>query len=285
MRPRALVAALHDATLVPPVRGRSDVVDGFDLDRAQARALRRWAQRHIRDLQEGLYAEGTRSLLVVLQGLDTAGKDGTLRRVFRLASQQGVRVASFKVPTPLEARHDFLWRIHQHTPVAGEIAVFNRSHYEDLIVPSANGALVPEQLDERVRAIEAFERHLVASGTSVVKLFLDVSYQVQGERLLERLEQPSKHWKFSEGDLATRERFDRFRAAYDLVLERTSFDIAPWHRIPADRRWYRNAVASAVVVQVLLALDPHPPVVEIEHLKRIEQQLRAELASGDGARA
>lgn len=276
---RVFSAALADATLVPPRQGRSDRIDGVDLDRRDAKRLGAWAARHIVARQEALWAEGRRSLLVVLQGLDTAGKDGTTRAVFRGADPQGVRVASFKAPTELERRHDFLWRVHRVAPAAGEIVVFNRSHYEDLIVPLASGQLDGEGLDERVAAIEAFERHLLSSGTTIVKFFLDVSYEVQGERLLARLERPEKHWKFSEGDLATRERFGRFRAAYDTVLARTSFEVAPWRRIPADRRWYRNAIAAAIVAHVLEVMDPTPPSVAIEHLHHIEHVLRSELST------
>ncbi len=280
MKRRVLGAALADATLVPPVRGACDRLEGFELTRSEARALRRWARRRISGLQEALWSEGRRSLLIVLQGLDTAGKDGTVRAALRDTAPQGVRVASFKVPTELEARHDFLWRVHQVAPADGEIVVFNRSHYEDLIVPRAEGTLSDRELEERVASVRAFERHLMASGTVILKLFLDVSYEVQGKRLLERLERPEKHWKFSSGDLATRERFGRFRAAYDEVLAATSFDGAPWRRIPADHRWYRNAVAGAIIAHVVTQMDPKPPTVSIEHLHRIEHELRAELASG-----
>lgn len=278
MKRRTLARALADATLVPPVSGRTDLVEGFDLSRSEASGLLDWSQRHVRRRQEALWAEGRRSLLVVLQGLDTAGKDGTTKRAFRGADQQGVRVASFKVPTALEARHDFLWRVHAVAPAAGEIVVFNRSHYEDLVVPRAEGTIDADGLAARVQAIEAFERHLMACGTTIVKLFLDVSYEVQGERLLARLERPEKHWKFSSGDLATRERFGRYRAAYDEVLARTSFETIPWRRIPADRRWYRNAIASAILAAVLEEMSPTAPVVPIEHIHHIEHVLRSELA-------
>lgn len=211
------------------------------------------------ELQERLWAEGRRSLLVVLQALDAGGKDGTVKHVFRGVNPAGVRVTSFKVPSTEERAHDFLWRVHKAVPARGEIGVFNRSHYEDVLVARVAG-LVPEEVwRPRYDSIWAWEHLLSSEGTVVVKLFLHISRDEQAERFRERLDDPTKHWKFDRADLAGRERWDDFQAAYTEAIERTTTDEAPWFVVPADRKWYRNWAVSSILVDTLEAIDPQFP--------------------------
>ncbi len=210
-------------------------------------------------LQERLYAEGKRSILLVLQGLDASGKDGTIRHVFRGVNPQGCSVTSFKVPTPVELAHDFLWRVHAHCPTRGMIGIFNRSHYEDIVTVRVLG-LAPEPVwQRRPRQIVEFERTLVEEGTTVVKCFLNVSAEEQRQRFADRLSDPTKRWKHNPKDEETNRRFDDFIAAYEEALTATSTDWAPWHVIPADRNWLRNFAVATVLVETLRNLDPQFP--------------------------
>lgn len=210
-------------------------------------------------LQDRLWAEGERSLLVVLQGVDAAGKDGTVKRVFRGLNPQGVRVTSFKVPTHLEASHDFLWRVHAAAPAAGEIAIFNRSHYEDVLVARVHELVGRSVWTARYDHITAFERLLAHRGTTVVKLFLHISKDEQDRRLAERLGQPEKRWKLQESDFLERTRWDDYQAAYEDALNRTSTDDAPWYVVPADHKWFRNWVVGEILVGTLSKMDPRYP--------------------------
>lgn len=213
--------------------------------------------RQLEALQESLYAERRHRVLVVLQGMDTSGKDGVIRRVFEGVNPQGVRVASFKVPTPVELDHDYLWRVHQQTPARGEIVIFNRSHYEDVLVVRVH-SLVPEPVwKKRFEQINAFEKLLTDEGTTILKFFLHIDPQEQKERLLERLEKPEKHWKFNPGDLKERALWKEYMKAYEEVLEKTSTPWAPWYVIPANKKWYRDLVISALLVETLQKLDIH----------------------------
>ncbi len=210
-------------------------------------------------LQDRLWAEARRSLLVVLQGLDASGKDGTIRHVFRGVNPQGATVASFKEPTPEEKAHDFLWRVHKRVPAAGEIGVFNRSHYEEVLVPRVH-TLVPESVwRPRYGHINAFEQNLADAGTTVVKCFLHVSFEEQGRRLQSRLDEPDKRWKARSSDFVERKFWDSYQVAYTEMLERTSTDVAPWFVVPADHKWYRNWVVSQVLLHSLEKMDPHYP--------------------------
>jgi len=210
-------------------------------------------------LQERLWAEHKQSLLVILQATDTGGKDGTIRHVFDGVNPQGVVVTSFKQPTPEELDHDYLWRIHQHTPAKGEIAIFNRSQYEDVLVVRVHD-LVPKQVwQKRYEQINDFEERLTETGTTIVKIFLHISKDEQKERLQARLDDPDKRWKFNPGDLADRDRWDDFQKAYRDMLERCSTEFAPWYIIPADRKWYRNVVIAAIVADTLEKMDPQFP--------------------------
>jgi PPK2 family polyphosphate:nucleotide phosphotransferase len=213
-------------------------------------------------LQNRLYAESRRAVLLVLQGLDASGKDGTIRMVFNGVNPQGVQVASFKAPTSVELAHDFLWRIHAVTPARGEIGVFNRSHYEDLVtvfVKEIGGRHDDRWWKDRVRHIEHFEQLLVDSGTRVVKCFLHVSAAEQQRRFAERMNDPEKAWKFRPEDLADARHFDAFVGAYDRAIADTSTATAPWHVVPADRNWVRNLVVAELLVATLSDMDPQLP--------------------------
>ena len=212
-----------------------------------------------RDLQERLYAEGEQALLFVFQAMDAGGKDSTTEKVFGPLNPQGVRVASFKKPTELEARHDFLWRVHRKAPAHGMIRVFNRSHYEDVLVVRVHGWAAPDVVERRYGHIRNFEALLADAGTRVVKVMLHISKDYQLERFRRRLERPDKHWKFNPGDLEERKLWDDYMAAFEVALGRTSTEAAPWFVVPAETRWYRDLVVSQVVVDALEAMDPQYP--------------------------
>ncbi|MEX2527316.1 MAG: polyphosphate kinase 2 family protein [Gemmatimonadota bacterium] len=248
-----------DLSSIPP-RDRS----GFQGTKEEARAALRRLNLRLRELQELLYAQGKHSLLMVLQGMDTGGKDGTIRHVFRGVNPQGVKVANFKVPSSRERAHDYLWRIHPHAPGRGEMAIFNRSHYEDVLVVRVR-ELAPEAVwRRRFDHINDFERMLSDEGITIVKFFLHISKEEQRERLQARLDEPDKRWKFSVGDLAERKLWDDYQAAYTEMLERTTTEWAPWHVVPADRKWYRNLVVATTLVETLERLEMRFPEPELD---------------------
>jgi PPK2 family polyphosphate:nucleotide phosphotransferase len=213
-------------------------------------------------LQERLYAEGRQSLLVVLQAIDAGGKDGTIKHVFRALNPAGCRVVSFKVPSEEERSHDFLWRVHAKAPATGEVVVFNRSHYEDVLVVRVHD-LVPEEVwRPRYDFINDFEANLAAAGTRIVKLYLHISKEEQAERFQARLDDPTKRWKFRKGDLEERARWDDYVAAFEEAISRTSTATAPWYVVPADRKWYRNWAVSRILVETLGDMDPQYPPAE-----------------------
>jgi PPK2 family polyphosphate:nucleotide phosphotransferase len=206
-----------------------------------------------------LYAESRRSVLLILQGLDASGKDGTIRRVLTGVNPQGCRVVSFKQPAGAELEHDYLWRIHSACPVQGEIGIFNRSHYEDVVAVRVRG-LAPEKVwKRRPQHIREFERMLTDEGTAIVKVFLHLSHEEQGKRLQERLDNPEKAWKFKREDLDDRARWNDYMEAYEDVLNETSTDWAPWHVVPADHNWVRNVAVAQLLVDALERLDPKIP--------------------------
>ena len=234
----------------------------FDGDKEAGRAETKRLNERLEGLQELLWAEGRHKLLVVLQAMDAGGKDGTIRHVFDGTNPQGVKVASFKKPTERELAHDYLWRVHRHAPAAGEITIFNRSHYEDVLVVRVF-ELVPEaRWRRRYRHIVEFERLLADEGTTIVKLFLHISKEEQKERFQARLDEPHKRWKFSKGDLGVRRRWDDYMRAFEEAIARTSTELAPWYVIPADRKWYRNLVISKILVGTLEGLDMSYPEPE-----------------------
>jgi PPK2 family polyphosphate:nucleotide phosphotransferase len=214
-------------------------------------------------LQELLYAEGKHKVLIVLQGMDTSGKDGVIRHVFEGVNPQGVKVASFGVPTKEELDHDYLWRIHQRVPGRGEITIFNRSHYEDVLVVKVRGLAPPERVERRYAQIAEFERMLVEEGTTILKFFLHISKEEQRLRLQERLDRPEKNWKFNPGDLVERGFWNAYMAAYETALTLTSTEAAPWYIVPSDRKWYRNLVIATALVDTLRGLEMQfPPPAE-----------------------
>ncbi len=210
--------------------------------------------QNLQELQELLYAEGKHKVLVVLQAMDTGGKDGAIRRVFDGVNPQGVKVASFKAPTPEELAHDFLWRVHKVVPARGEMVIFNRSHYEDVLVVRVHNYVPKEVWSKRYEQINDFEKMLADNGTTIVKFFLHISKDEQKARLQARLDDPTKHWKFSLGDLDERKLWDDYQAAYEDALNKTSTEYAPWYIVPANRKWYRDLVISTILVDTLKGL-------------------------------
>ena len=217
-----------------------------------------------RDLQERLYAEGEQALLVVLQAMDAGGKDSTTEHVFGPLNPQGVRVSSFKSPTEEELRHDFLWRVHRRAPAHGVIGVFNRSHYEDVLIVRVHGWAEPDVIERRYGHIRHFEELLADARTRVVKVMLHISKDYQLERFRRRLERDDKHWKFNPGDLDERERWDDYRRAFEVAIEETSTEASPWFVVPGETRWYRDLVVSQIVVDALEAMDPQFPEPEFD---------------------
>lgn len=216
-------------------------------------------KKTLSDLQTLLYAEHKQKLLVVLQGIDTSGKDGTIRHVFGDVNPQGTKVVNFKVPTTKELDHDYLWRVHLHTPGKGEITIFNRSHYEDVLVVRVHQLVSKSVWEKRYDHINAFERLLTDEGTTILKFFLHISKKEQAERFLARLDRPHKRWKFNPDDLAERDLWDDYRQAFEDMLSRTSTARAPWYVVPSDRKWYRNLVIASVIADKLSSLDMHFP--------------------------
>ena len=247
--------------ILPNIDPRSTPgVTSRDATRAGTPAL----MERLGDLQERLFVEGTLSLLIVLQAMDTGGKDGTIDHVFGAMNPAGVEVASFKKPTSEELSHDFLWRIDKRLPAPGEITIFNRSHYEDVLVVRVH-ALVPEEVwSARYDEIVTWEAKVAAAGTTIVKCFLHISYDEQRERLLARLDDPDKHWKFNAGDLDERARWADYQAAYEDAIARCSTDVAPWFVIPADRKWYRNWAVANLLAATLAMMDPQLPRPELD---------------------
>lgn len=234
----------------------------FGLDKESSKAALKALNNELEALQELLYAEGKHKVLIVLQATDTGGKDGAITHVFEGVNPLGVEVASFKAPTPEELAHDYLWRIHKRTPAKGKIVIFNRSHYEDVLVVRVHNLVPEERWSKRYAQINAFEELLAAEGTTILKFYLHISKDEQKERLEDRLADPDKQWKFSVGDLAERKLWDHYQAAYEEAISRTSTEHAPWYIIPANKKWYRNVLISQIVIETLKSLKmayPNPP--------------------------
>jgi PPK2 family polyphosphate:nucleotide phosphotransferase len=244
--------------------GRIDPRDRsqFDGGKDEAAEVTSGLNDRLEELQELLYAEGKQRVLVVLQAMDAGGKDGTIRHVFDGVNPQGVKVAGFKKPSEKELAHDYLWRVHRHTPGKGEIVIFNRSHYEDVLVVRVKNLVPKEVWSRRYEHINAFEKLLADEGTTILKFFLHISKDEQKERFQSRLDRPHKQWKFRKGDLDDRALWDDFQQAYEAMLSKTSTASAPWFVIPADRKWYRNLVISRILVETLEGLNMQYPVPE-----------------------
>lgn len=257
MRSRLRVAPGEDAALA---RRPTDDRLGFD----RAGAQRRLAElvERLATLQNRLWAERRRSVLLVLQGMDTSGKDGTIRRVFTGLNPQGCRVVSFKAPSTLELDHDFLWRIHLALPRRGEIGIFNRSHYEDVVTARAIGVIDDRARRRRFAHVRDFERMLADEGTSLVKVFLHLGRDEQRERLAARLADPEKRWKFRVEDLEARQRWDEYLRLYEEALTATSTPHAPWYVVPADHKWVSGVAVAHLLVRTLEDLDPRIPAAD-----------------------
>jgi PPK2 family polyphosphate:nucleotide phosphotransferase len=258
---------LRDALYVKPgtrVRlSRRDHGETFGWDKIGAEPELLSQLGRLVDLQDRFWAEAKRSVLVVLQGIDAAGKDGTINKVMEAFNPQGCPVTSFKVPSTEELAHDFLWRIHKRVPGKGEIGIFNRSHYEDVLVVRVHD-LVPRKVwSARYDQINDFERILAENGTTIVKFFLAIDRDEQRERFQARYDDPTKRWKFSMGDLDERKHWDDYQAAFDDALSKTSTDVAPWYVIPANRKWFRNLAVATILADTIAGLKPaYPPVAD-----------------------
>ncbi|MBL7065148.1 MAG: polyphosphate kinase 2 family protein [Anaerolineae bacterium] len=234
----------------------------FGGSKREAREALLALNKRLEALQELLYAEHKHKVLVVLQAMDTGGKDGTIRHVFEGVNPQGVKVAGFKVPTPEELDHDYLWRVHKQVPGRGEIVIFNRSHYEDVLVVRVHGLAPPEVWGQRYAHINDFERTLADEGTTILKFYLHIDLEEQKQRFQARLDEPHKRWKFSLGDLEERRLWPEYMQAYEDVLSKTSTEWAPWYIVPANRKWYRNLVVATVLVETLEGLHMSYPQPE-----------------------
>jgi PPK2 family polyphosphate:nucleotide phosphotransferase len=232
---------------------------GFEGGKSEGKAALPDLRQMLSGLQERLWAESGQKLLVVLQAIDTGGKDGTIRHVLSGVNPQGVKVFSFGRPTDEEMSHDYLWRIHHHTPPNGVITIFNRSHYEDVLVVRVRNLVPFERWNKRYQHINEFEKMLSDEGTTIVKLFLNISKEEQRARLQSRLDEPDKTWKFHLSDLDDRALWDDYQRAYEAMLSKTSTEHAPWYVVPANRKWYRNLVVSNILIQTLEKMDPRYP--------------------------
>jgi PPK2 family polyphosphate:nucleotide phosphotransferase len=251
----------------------ADPADTHGVKKKRAWARLPGLHAELADLQERLWAEQRRAVLVVLQGMDTSGKDGTIAHVMGGLNPQGVHVHAFKEPTPEELRHDFLWRVHRQLPGPGVIGIFNRSHYEDVLIARVEGLAPPAEIERRYDAINRFEADLAGRDVTLLKVVLHISFEEQRERLVARLEDPTKHWKFDAGDVDKRARWDDYRAAYDLAIERCSTTAAPWYVVPANAKWFRNYAISRLLVETLRELDPRYPQPALD-IPRLLARLR-----------
>jgi PPK2 family polyphosphate:nucleotide phosphotransferase len=265
-----LRAQLHD--------GRFRMVD---VDPASAPGLKRKrakkelaaAHAHLFNLQERLWAEHKRSVLIVLQGMDTSGKDGTITHVMGDMNPEGVIITTFKAPTPEEKRHGFLWRIRKALPEPGVIGIFNRSQYEDVLIARVHALADLKVIERRYDLINQFEKAVVKSGTKIIKFCLHISYEEQRNRLVDRLDDPDKHWKFHENDLNERAYWDDYQSAYGIAITRCSTDVAPWYVIPANDKDYRNWAVSKILTEVLDEMDPQYPHPKLD-IPRLKKRLK-----------
>ncbi len=234
--------------------------DNQGLDEDYARKRLKKNLDDLQEFQERLYAEGKQSLLLVLQAMDTGGKDSTIRKIANDLNPQGCQVTGFKAPSHEELAHDFLWRVHDHAPPAGHIGIFNRSHYEDVLIVRVHQLATAALIEKRYRHINDFERMLHDHGTRIIKIMLHISQDYQLSRLRRRLERADKHWKFNPSDLKERKRWDEYMHAYEAMLNRCSTEYAPWYVIPAEKRWFRDVVISEILIDAFADMDPkYPP--------------------------
>jgi len=248
----------------------STIGDADQSSRDDAKAEIAQNMARMDELQYKLFADGRQSLLIVVQALDAGGKDGVVRNVFRGMNPQGTSVASFKQPSAQELAHDFLWRVHQHAPAKGEVAIFNRSHYEDVLVVRVHKLVKKSVWSKRYALINGFERLLAENGTRILKFYLHISPEEQLRRFGDRLEDPERNWKISEADYTERDRWPQYREAYEDVLEKTSTAEAPWFVIPADRKWFRDLAVSQIIADTMddMGLRIPPPHVDLDAIRR-----------------
>lgn len=246
----------------------TDVTPGFSGDKGDGKAALAELGDELADLQERLWAERTtgspRRVLLVLQGMDTSGKGGVIRKALGLVDPQGLQITGFKAPTDEEQEHDFLWRIRRALPTPGHIGVFDRSHYEDVLIQRVRGFADDDEIERRYGAIVDFERELVEDGVTVIKCMLHVGPEEQKARLLERLDNPEKHWKYNPGDVDERAMWPAYRRAYEIALERTNHEAAPWFVVPADHKWYRNLAVATLLRDHLAAMDLTWPTADFD---------------------
>jgi PPK2 family polyphosphate:nucleotide phosphotransferase len=258
-----------DLTVVP-----TDDQPGFDAGKAKGTAALAALGDELSELQERLWAERTtgssRRVLLVLQGMDTSGKGGVLRHTVGLVDPQGVKITSFKAPTAEERQHHFLWRIRKAVPAPGYVGVFDRSHYEDVLIARVHALAPPETIEERYGQINDFEAELAGAGVVIVKCMLHVSPEEQRARLLARLDSAEKYWKFNPGDIDERGRWRDYRTAYEIALERTNTEIAPWYVVPSDAKWYRNLMVGQLLLDHLRAMELRwpAPAFDVEEQRR-----------------
>jgi PPK2 family polyphosphate:nucleotide phosphotransferase len=263
VKPDQHVKLIHeDADDIGDRKNEADAQDRTDRLRLKLSAL-----------QERLYAEGKRSVLIVLQGTDTSGKDGVIRHVMSGVNPQGCSVTSFKSPTPLERAHDFLWRVHAACPPRGYIGIFNRSHYEDVLITRVHGWITDKEADHRLRQIRDFEKMLTKNGTRLLKFFLHISKSEQKKRLLSRLDNPDKRWKFNVQDVEERTYWKAYQKAYEETISATSTEDAPWFIVPANHKWYRNLVIAECLVHALKDMDPRPPEASGHSWKKLRRMV------------
>lgn len=249
----AFTLAAIDPASTPLVGSKHDAKDRLDDMRDE-----------IFDLHEKMMAGAERSILLVLQGTDASGKNGTIKHVVSAVNPAGLAISSFTEPTEEELEHDFLWRIRKGVPQPGFLGVFDRSHYEDVLVPLAEGTEDPSEIDKRIKEIIDFELELVESGVSIIKCLLHISYDEQRDRFLRRLRRPDKQWKFAESDLDTRRMWDEYQLAYGEVVAKTSIEQAPWHVIPSDHKWYRNWAVANLLIETMDAMDLEYPEPDLD---------------------
>jgi PPK2 family polyphosphate:nucleotide phosphotransferase len=245
-----------------------------DTGKAKAEGHITSALAKIKLFQERLYAASNYALLIVLQAMDTGGKDGTIKHVMGGVNPAGCRVSSFKTPTPVELAHDFLWRVHHEVPAKGFIGIFNRSHYEDVLVTRVHGLVSDKLAVQRFKQIKNFEKLLAQSGTTILKFYLHISKDEQQTRLLQRLDDPEKRWKFNPTDIAERKLWEKYVVAYEDAITATTTDYAPWYVVPANYKWYRNLVVADVIVEALESLCLKPRVPANVDWKELKRQLR-----------
>jgi PPK2 family polyphosphate:nucleotide phosphotransferase len=271
---------LREQLRAKPVRNRFsleaiDAADTNGMTKAKAaRDLDREASR-LGELQERMYAEGKRSLLLVLQGTDTSGKDGTVSHVIRAMNPQGCRITSFKQPTAEERRHNFLWRIRRALPPPRYVGVFNRSHYEDVGIVRVHNLVPPRVWRTRYETINTFEREVTRRGTTIVKVFLHISFEEQSRRLLARLDDPTRRWKFDAKDVAERDFWNDYITAYSDAIGRCSTNVAPWYVVPADNKWYRNWAVARLLIETLKDMDPQYPQPKLP-IKKLKARIKSQ---------